>query len=318
MSLSRQLEPITQDDDFIGAALLDADIPSLLPALAHILGDHSLLRPGLAHDPLTAHEPQAGLSAAQLDEAEIWLCTRCGDSATVAAELATGPTDDDLRTLMSFATSGQTSDDYLALLREELGIGGRPPRPASGARRRSPPTGRSASSSSAPACRASSPPTGCTRPASTYVVLEKNADVGGTWLENTLPGLPGRRAEPLLLLLVRAARRLAAALLHPAGAARLLPRRAPTSSACATTSASAPRSLRREFDEDADGVDAARSARPTARRRPSRPTPSSARVGQLNRPNLPDIAGPRRFAGPVVPLGRAGTTTSTSPASASR
>ncbi len=46
-----------------------------------------------------------------------------------------------------------------------------------------------------------------------YVVLDKNADVGGTWLENTLSRLPGRHPEPLLQLLVRPARRLAALLL---------------------------------------------------------------------------------------------------------
>ena len=41
-----------------------------------------------------------------------------------------------------------------------------------------------------------------------YTIIEKNAGVGGTWYENTLPRLPGRRRQPLLLLLVRARRPL--------------------------------------------------------------------------------------------------------------
>ena len=39
-----------------------------------------------------------------------------------------------------------------------------------------------------------------------------------------VPGVPGRRPEPLLQLLVRADERVAAVLLHPVGAPRLLPR----------------------------------------------------------------------------------------------
>ena len=74
-----------------------------------------------------------------------------------------------------------------------------------------------------------------------YVVLEKNADVGGTWLENSYPGcrvdIPNhyysysfaqRDDWPLLLQPTRRA-------------ARVLPASAPTSSASARTSASTPR-----------------------------------------------------------------------------
>ena len=38
-----------------------------------------------------------------------------------------------------------------------------------------------------------------------HVVLEKNDDVGGTWLENALPGRGRRHPEPPVLVLVRAA-----------------------------------------------------------------------------------------------------------------
>ena len=48
-----------------------------------------------------------------------------------------------------------------------------------------------------------------------FKIIEKNADVGGTWFENTYPGCRVDILEPHLLLLLRAQPRLAAALLAP-------------------------------------------------------------------------------------------------------
>ncbi len=55
-----------------------------------------------------------------------------------------------------------------------------------------------------------------------FTIVEKNAEVGGTWFENQLSGLPGRQPQPPLFLLVRAQPRVAEPLLAAAGAARLL------------------------------------------------------------------------------------------------
>ena len=136
------------------------------------------------------------------------------------------------------------------------------------------------------------------RPASTYVIFEKNADVGGTWLENTYPGLPGRRPEPLLQLLVRPARRLAVLLLAAAGAAPTTSARASTSSASATDIRFGTEVTSIVVDDD-DGH-AGRSSRRPRRHRgdASWPTRSISAVGQLNRPQLPDIDGRDSFAGP--------------------
>ena len=72
-------------------------------------------------------------------------------------------------------------------------------------RRRAP---RSRSSSSAAASRDCSPASGCRRPASRSRSSRRTPDVGGTWCENSYPGVPRRRRQPLLLLLVRAERPL--------------------------------------------------------------------------------------------------------------
>ena len=126
--------------------------------------------------------------------------------------------------IMEFAVGGAEMADVPPAARRGAGLPRRgPPRAglAQGrhrARRRLP-----RRRSSARACRACSPPTGCSRRASTSSIIEKNDDVGGTWYENTLSGLPRRQPEPQLQLLVRAAPRLAVALLDPGRAARLLP-----------------------------------------------------------------------------------------------
>ncbi len=188
MSLSRQIAPITEDEEFIRHALLDADIPSLLPALAQVLGDMSLLRPSLAHDPMLAQEPQAGLTEAQLDEARqlaLDALIRYRDGGCV---LAQPPSHDDLRTLMSYTTSGETTDAYIPLLREELSIDGHDLRaPQWRAAEIAPDTsfsvaiigaGMSGILAAHRLNQAGVP----------FVILEKNSEVGGTWWDNTYPG----------------------------------------------------------------------------------------------------------------------------------
>src|SRR5882672_7929624 len=66
MALAKPIEPITEDDEFIRAALEDADVPALLPALAYLTGDFSLLRDDLRIDPALIMEDQGGLTPEQL------------------------------------------------------------------------------------------------------------------------------------------------------------------------------------------------------------------------------------------------------------
>jgi 4-hydroxyacetophenone monooxygenase len=60
---------ITADDAEIAAALASATVGALLPAVAQLTGDLSVLRPDLQPDPDNIMDPQAGLSAAQDAEA---------------------------------------------------------------------------------------------------------------------------------------------------------------------------------------------------------------------------------------------------------
>ena len=98
------------------------------------------------------------------------------------------PTPDELLQIVEHVVGGSGMDDYLPLLEEELALRGEDRRAPRWTRRSSRPTSTSGSSSSARACPGSSPRTGWRRRASTYVVVEKNPDVGGTWYENRYPG----------------------------------------------------------------------------------------------------------------------------------
>ena len=163
------IEPITETDDEIARALDDAEVPPLLPALAYLTGDLSLLRDDLRPDPLlVAALPQGGLTDDQLAAARaLALETLVAlprrrlrrRAAAVRRRPAAGS--------WSTRSARRGLAAYLPLLEEELGGPRRGPPGARLAPRR-PRTRRrrSASWSSARACRASSPRTGCSRPAS--------------------------------------------------------------------------------------------------------------------------------------------------------
>lgn len=188
MSATSQITPITETDDFIRAALLDADIPSLLPALAHVLGDMSLLRPSLAHLAMLSNEPQAGLTPEQLDEARqlaLEALIKFRDGGCVPAP---APSHDELRTLMSYATSGETTDAYIPLLREELSIDGHDLRAPQWQASTIAPNANFTVAIIGAGMSGLLAAHRLQQAGVEFVILEKNSEVGGTWWDNTYPG----------------------------------------------------------------------------------------------------------------------------------
>ncbi|MDQ1394893.1 MAG: 4-hydroxyacetophenone monooxygenase, partial [Acidimicrobiaceae bacterium] len=182
------IEEITASDDEIRAALEEAEIPPLLPALAYVTGDLSLLRPGLRPDPLLIGMPQGGLTEGQQAEARALAADaliRFRDAGSRPAPL---PSDEDLLHLMEFAVGGRDMDDYLPLLEEELAFRGEDRRA---------PTWRKAETAPDADFRVAIIGAGMSgllaahrlqQAGVDFVVLEKNHEVGGTWLENSYPG----------------------------------------------------------------------------------------------------------------------------------
>ncbi len=186
MALARPVEPITADDDALKAALLDADVPALLPALALATGDFSLLRDDLRIDPTLMMEEQGGLSETQQEAiraiaAEVLARFRDGGSIP-----APPPSIDDLERILDFMAGGLPIAEYLPMMEEEVALHDdraahwRKEDVAADRDFRVAIIGAGMSGIvAAYRLRQAGIP---------YVVIDKNDDVGGTWLENTYPG----------------------------------------------------------------------------------------------------------------------------------
>lgn len=175
------------DDDTIAAAVEAAEIPALLPALAAITGDHSLIPDHLRPSATGLMDPTGGLSPDQQAEARALAV----DTLRRLRDDATAPEPDvdidTLRTLLEFASGGADVDDYLELLREELNLGEDLRTPDWSKDQVAPDrlfrvaiigAGMSGLVAAVRLRQAGVD----------VVIVEKNDDVGGTWYENRYPG----------------------------------------------------------------------------------------------------------------------------------
>ena len=181
-------ESIAAEDEAIRDALEHANVPALLVALAQLTGDLSLLR-GEIRPRLVWGDAQMGLTRAQQEQVrarahEILAACRDGSLRT-----APPPAPEQVHEMASFLVGQSVGDDYVEFLVTELGLAGHDPGTA-GSLRELPAerrgdfhvvvigAGMSGILAAYRLQQAGIP----------YTVLEKNADVGGTWLENTYPG----------------------------------------------------------------------------------------------------------------------------------
>jgi 4-hydroxyacetophenone monooxygenase len=179
---------ITATDEELRAYLADAEVPPLLPALAYVTGDLSLLRDDLRPDPSLLALPQGGMTVEQLARArELALdaLLRFRDGGCVPTP---PPSHDDLLRIVEHVVGGSHMDAYLPLLEEELSLRGEDRRG---------PQWRKADLDPDREFRVLVIGAGMSglltayrlaQAGIDYVVVEKNDDVGGTWYENTYPG----------------------------------------------------------------------------------------------------------------------------------
>jgi 4-hydroxyacetophenone monooxygenase len=175
------------DDDTIAAALELAVLPPLLAALAGDLDDLSLVPEHLRPDLSVLMDPTFGLSPAQMAEGR----QLAADGLRRLRERGARPPRalplDELRSLLSFVTGGAASDDYLELLRDELALGEdlRAPTWTKGELAPDRPFRVAVIGAGMSGLVAAHR---LRQAGVDVVVLEKNDDVGGTWLENSYPG----------------------------------------------------------------------------------------------------------------------------------
>jgi 4-hydroxyacetophenone monooxygenase len=173
-------------DEQIDLALREAQLPALLPALAHLTGDLTILREHLRPDPQLASQEQSGLTPEQ--QAEI----REIAGAVLRSYrdgLETRPCSRaDLVRIMSFAAGTDVGGEYVPLMLEELSVTG------DDLRRPTWRTDEIAPNRPFHVVVIGSGMSGILvghrleQAGVSFEILEKNPDVGGTWLENTYPG----------------------------------------------------------------------------------------------------------------------------------
>ena len=292
-----QLDLAEADDDTLRAALAQSEVPALLPAVAAALGDLSFVPERLRPRSAGMFDPTWGLSEEEIADARELGFVALQRLRDTDVGHVPEPDLDMLRALLRWVAGGAEVEEYVELLREELGIGDDLRRPRWSAPALAP--GR-------PRFRVAVIGAGMSGIAAAYrlrqadvdvVVLEKNSDVGGTWFENRYPGC--RVDVSNLFYSYSFAQRddwpehyssQQVLLDYFRGVAdqeglRELIRFDTEVTAVAFDDASATWSLQlvgpggREDTVEADAVISA--------------------VGQLNRPNLPDIPGIERFEGPA-------------------
>jgi 4-hydroxyacetophenone monooxygenase len=178
------------DSDQIEQLIGASDLPSLLAALAHATGDAELAPPELWLDPARALEPEDGWDADQVVQARA--LAFAGLTRLESAETGEhGDPDHALvPSLIDWLTGTDLDDGYLRMLSEELAVTEdlripepitEPGWPAAGTSDHAVAVIGAGMSGILAAHRLKQAGVDC-------VVLDKNSDVGGTWLENTYPG----------------------------------------------------------------------------------------------------------------------------------
>jgi 4-hydroxyacetophenone monooxygenase len=184
-----EIAPIVETDAEIRAYLDDAEVPPLLPALAYLTGDLSLLRDGLRPDALTLGLPQGGLTEAQQAEARELALEVLVRFRENGCRPAAPPSQAEILQIMEHAVGGGADmAAYLPLLEEELAVRGEDRRA---------PTWRKADVAPDVSFEVVVIGAGMSgllaahrlqQSGVSFVIFEKNDDVGGTWLENSYPG----------------------------------------------------------------------------------------------------------------------------------
>ncbi|MBD3647374.1 MAG: NAD(P)/FAD-dependent oxidoreductase, partial [Pseudomonadales bacterium] len=182
-------EPITEDDATLEAALEEANIPALMTALVHLTGDVSIVRSDIRPDNAFFGDPQGGIPEDQQKEIRRLALQALKDYRDRDCELPPVPDEDTIREMMNFLVGEPLPDEYIEFLQSELSLAGEDPygQPAIdaiAAERKAAfrvvviGSGMSGILAGIRLRDAGIP----------YTIIEKNTNVGGTWLENTYPG----------------------------------------------------------------------------------------------------------------------------------
>lgn len=182
-------QPVTADDATIEAALQDASIPSLVCAIVHLTGDASLVNGDLKLDVSFAGDPQGGLTETQQHEIRQQALKAIADYRDRGCTLPGVPDEDTIRQMMNFLVGQSLPNEYVSFLESELSLRGEDPYGQPALDRI--PAGKRAGFNVVIIGSGMSGILAAIRMKNAgipFTVIEKNANVGGTWYENRYPG----------------------------------------------------------------------------------------------------------------------------------
>ena len=182
------LKPVTENDAAIAAAIEDAHLPSLLAAMVHLAGDPAPIRGGIKPVYDFFGDGQGGLTPEQRDAVKKQALAAIKAYRDRGCTLPPQPSRELARETMNFAAGAEIPERYVPFLEEELALEGgdakaHDKRPVSEAGKKNfrvliIGAGMSGVLAAIRLKQAGIP----------YVIVDKNPDVGGTWLENAYPG----------------------------------------------------------------------------------------------------------------------------------
>ena len=180
---------IPEDDDAIAASLEDASIPTLMMSMIHMSGDASLLdgqiRPAGAYiNEYQGYMTEEDKAAVRAQALEVIRAFRDGD-----CQLPTPPDRDTIHRMMNFLVAQEVPEEYVPMMLEEMELDGRDHRtdawgsevPQQNREQHKVLVIGGGMSGVLAAVRLQ-------EAGIPFVVIEKNASVGGTWFENRYPG----------------------------------------------------------------------------------------------------------------------------------
>src|SRR5512135_839694 len=182
------IAPITENDAAIAAAIEQAHLPSLIAALVHITGDESLVTGDIKPVYDFFGDGQGGLTPEQMASTKVKALAALKalrDGKAKVAPLSS----DTVHKIMGFVAGAEIPARYIAFLEEELALDDKDYKAVHGLD--AVPAGKkhdfkvlivgAGMSGLLAAIRMK-------QAGIDYVVIEKNADVGGTWMVNSYPG----------------------------------------------------------------------------------------------------------------------------------
>jgi len=188
MHQTDQLQPFSADDETLRSALAEAHIPTLMVTLAQLAGDMSILRGDIRPEVAFIGDANAGITEEQQQRVRdmAFDALRAYRDAPFEPPV---PSAANLHEMVMFLTGRELSPDYVAFLEQELSLKGEDPyaQPKihevpvdrkSGFKVAIVGAGMSGLLSGVRLQEAGIP----------FEIIEKNPDVGGTWFENTYPG----------------------------------------------------------------------------------------------------------------------------------